>query len=330
MQASGGNKDPVILNITNGGSAADIMLQAGIAGEILPWKDVLHDGPVPYESLRELSKTRADFIHRCGWGASEEEVLQDFRERDETLLTWEFYDRIVLWFEHDLYDQLQIIQLLDFFHHQPEALERLWLINPDRYLGMLTPEQMKALLEEARPVTSEQLRLANRAWSAFRKPTPEMLHRLLLEDLDALPWLHLAIIRLFEEYPACHNGLSRTARQLLEIAATGETRIDRIFEASQQQELARFMGDASFEQIIRQMLRGEAPLLKNRGEPVTCPFNPRQKLHLTETGRAVLDGEINWLDLQPIDRWIGGVHLTAENLWCYDAGHHHIKRITLG
>lgn len=45
-----------ILNITNGDCAVSIMQQANIAGDFLPWRDVLHDGPVPENlSLAELS-----------------------------------------------------------------------------------------------------------------------------------------------------------------------------------------------------------------------------------------------------------------------------------
>jgi hypothetical protein len=58
-----------ILNITNGDSAVMVMQQAGIPGVFLPWRDVLHDGPVPAGlSLEKLSEVRAQFISDQGWG----------------------------------------------------------------------------------------------------------------------------------------------------------------------------------------------------------------------------------------------------------------------
>ena len=58
-----------ILNITNGGSAVEIMKEANIEGVFLPWEDVLHDGPVPDNlSFENLSKVRAEFIIKRGWG----------------------------------------------------------------------------------------------------------------------------------------------------------------------------------------------------------------------------------------------------------------------
>ncbi len=102
-----------ILNITNGDCAVDLMKKAQIPGSFLTWRDVLHDGPVPgLIGLRELSDIRARFLANRGWG-DENKIKQDFIQRDNTLKCYSNYDRIILWFEHDLYDQLQLIQILD-------------------------------------------------------------------------------------------------------------------------------------------------------------------------------------------------------------------------
>jgi hypothetical protein len=103
------NKQSKILNITNGDTAVEIMKQAGITGGFLPWRDVLHEGPVPAGlSLEELSKVRAEFISGRGWGDAET-IKQSFIDRDNQLKSYQDYEKVILWFEHDLYDQLQII-----------------------------------------------------------------------------------------------------------------------------------------------------------------------------------------------------------------------------
>ena len=103
-----------ILNITNGDSSVEIMNRAGVTGDMLPWRDVLHEGPVPLKlSLDELSAVRAKYISGQGWG-NLEEIQKLFIDRDATLKSCYAYEKVVLWFEHDLYDQLQILQILDF------------------------------------------------------------------------------------------------------------------------------------------------------------------------------------------------------------------------
>ena len=55
------------LHITNGDSAAAVMRRAGFSGEILPWRDVLHEGPVSaLLPLTTLSPLRAHFIAEAG------------------------------------------------------------------------------------------------------------------------------------------------------------------------------------------------------------------------------------------------------------------------
>ena len=94
------------LNIVNGDACIHIMKKAHIKGDFLPWRDFLHEGAVPANlSLEALSKIRAKFISNYGLG-SLEKIKKDFEARDRKLKSYKLYDKVVLWFEHDLYDQL--------------------------------------------------------------------------------------------------------------------------------------------------------------------------------------------------------------------------------
>jgi len=152
------------LNITNGDSAVEIMKEANIPGVFLPWRDVLHEGPVPEQlSLEKLSEVRAQFIIGHGWGKPEN-VRKSFIERDNELKSFAEYEKVILWFEHDLYDQLQLLQLLDWFHINTTGELKLTIICTDNYLGMLAPDEMKGLFEYEETVTEKHFLLANKAW----------------------------------------------------------------------------------------------------------------------------------------------------------------------
>ena len=103
-----------MLHITDGSVASGLIEAAGIDGEKLAWDDVLHEGPVPAgHALAELSAVRADFIARAGWG-ERAAVEAKFAARDSRLRALApAVGEIVLWFEADLYDQVQLIQVLD-------------------------------------------------------------------------------------------------------------------------------------------------------------------------------------------------------------------------
>jgi len=309
-----------ILNITNGDSAVEIMKDANIAGVFLPWRDVLHDGPVPEGlSLEELSDARARFIIERNWGEPEN-IRNSFIERDNELKSYGKYKKVILWFEHDLYDQLQILQILDWFNSNPVDEVELSIICTERYLGMLSPDEMKHLVKLEEPITENHLTLSSKAWSAFRTSAPEKWYDLLDLDTSTLPFLEGAIVRMLEEYPDCTTGLSRTAQQALTIISGGEKRPGRVFGCNQDLEDRVFLGDSSFWVILQEFLDSSPPLLSLPvGKKLTLPTSPDQELSITQTGREVLAGKRSWLEIVELERYIGGVHLTPENIWCWDS-----------
>ncbi len=130
-----------MLHITNGDCAVAVLSRA-VQGAMLPWQDVLHEGPVHAGiPLEDLSRRRAAFIASAGW-APLAAVEEKFAARNALLHQAIGHDEVVLWFEHDLYDQLQLIQLLDWFRLHPHP--ELSLVCEAEYLGDMTPARAVA------------------------------------------------------------------------------------------------------------------------------------------------------------------------------------------
>jgi len=317
-----------ILNITNGDCAVDVMKKAGLPGDFLPWRDVLHEGPVPKGmDLDELSQERAKFIASRGWGEANK-ILSDFVERDNVLKSFANYDHILLWFEHDLYDQLQLLQLLDWFNQNKTQKIQISLICVDQYLGPLSPEEMKELLKYQALVTKQQFSIASQAWKAFRESSPEDWVALLNIDTSELPFLHGTVIRLLEEYPNVKNGLSRTQQQALEVVASGIGHPWKIFDNSQRKEDRMFLGDLSFWEVLKEFIDSKPAILDViEGNVNLSPIQKEHSLSITEAGKEILSNKKNWLEIREPDRWIGGVHLHPGQNWCWDTDN---KTITNG
>lgn len=310
-----------MLHVTNGDHAADAIRAAGIPGEVLPWRDVLHEGPVPAGiPLRELSRVRAEFIASRGW-ASAEEARRGFEERDAALARSAAEDEVVLWFEHDLYDQLQLIQLLDWFtaHSHP----RLTLINPAQYLGPSPPDQIRALFALRAPVTDAHLADSRLAWDAFRAPDPRRTQAVLAMDLSALPHLGPALRRHLQQFPSTRDGLSRSERQALEVLADGPRTAGELFVASHHdREDPIFLGDSTFFGYLEDL----GPLLEIGGGP---EFRGRP-VALTALGRDILAGRADRVRAIGIDRWLGGVHLHGRaTTWRWDPAAERITRVVV-
>ncbi len=318
-----------MLHITNGDSAVERLRQADVPGELLPWRDVLHEGPVPAGfSLDELRPLRARFVASQGW-PSFEQALQDLARRDAALAGYPAHDEVVLWFEHDLYDQLQLIQLLDWFEGRQPAPSRLSLICQAEYLGQMGPERLQDLFQSRRPVSARQLALGHRAWEAFRSPDPAAILALLQEDTSALPFLAGALRRHLQEFPSVKNGLSRTESQALAALADGPRTVGEVYTAAHhEQEDAIFLGDHVFGRCLERLSRVERPLvLSDDGSPSAAPRHAERfaaywgsRVTLTNFGRAVLDGREDHVQANGLDRWLGGVHLSGKRVgWRWDA-----------
>ncbi len=308
-----------ILNISNGDCTIELMKQAGVEGDRLPWRDLLHEGPVPSGlSLQALSAVRAEYIASQGWG-NQQSIQDDFIARDKVLASYRDYDRVVLWFEHDLYDQLQLIQLLDWFNHQQLNGVELMLICIDEYLAQLSPEKIAALTPTAEPVSEQQLGLATRAWAAFTHETPRLWYELLDQDTAQLPFLAASIRRQLEELPDYRNGLSRTEQQILSALCAEPLTACELFEKSQAMESARFMGDSSFWLLLDAMINQDVPYIETEaGVRFSVPPDKNLCLNITRHGQDVFNRRINCLDNIKIDRWAGGIHLQKHNLWCWN------------
>jgi hypothetical protein len=313
-----------MLHITDGSIASDLIEAAEIDGERLAWDDVLHEGPVPAGlDLAALSKVRADFIADAGWDEPAA-VEAKFAARDGRLKALaRDVDEIVLWFEDDLYDQFQLIQVLDLFAGDVATVVPVSLVQLDGPFGMLRPADMTKLFAARREVTEGQVGLARRAWAAFRAPRPDDLQGLLCEDIDGLPYLREAIVRHLEEFPSIGNGLTGTEWQMLAALAGKRLAAASLFKTCLGAEKRAFLGDTVFLWLLMPLIGGPEPLIAFQGETAAeLARYPKlawgTPLHLTAAGKQVLSGRGDWMTMSGRELWRGGVLVNAENDWRHD------------
>jgi hypothetical protein len=305
------------LNITNGDHAVTRMQEAGVQGKIIPWRDVLHEGPVNASlSLHDLSELRALFIAERGWDDFAH-VSGDFDQRDRTLKELDSFSEIVLWFEEDLYDQLQLIQLLDFFARREGRNEKVSLIVIAGYLPNLSGKALADLEPARKPVTPDQLELGRRAWMAFGSTDPSAISRIISEDTSALPYLASALRRHLEEFPSLTSGLSRSeAAALTAIEAGHSTPVAAFLEVGKKEQSV-FLGDIVFYWYLERLSDNDTPLVTWKdGSRVVAPRGKEDsrefvtgELTVTDLGRDVLAGKQDWQRINRNSRWLGGVEV---------------------
>jgi hypothetical protein len=295
---------------------------AGVPGTCSIWADPLHDGPVPGGlNDAELLDLRAGYLGPADAPEHDMRLWRSPLERHDS------YEELILWFEHDLFDQLNLIQLLSWIRDHLPRTKPVSLIcigsfpgRPDfKGLGQLTPGELASLLETRQPVSDRQYDLARRAWQAFREPTPEALDELRQDDTSALPYLAAALARFLQEYPWTNDGLSRTERRLLDLATGDGIALRRAFPRMHEGEHAYYVADGSLAELAEALSRTLPPLLALDVSPATDAHLLRGTVALTDAGRLVLAGQLDRVETCGIDRWFGGVHLqSGGRIWRWD------------
>lgn len=316
---------PEALHISNG-DATDVP-GTGLARRVVYWRDVLHEGPVPEVAPAELRRIRAGFLGSYQ-GVERAGVMRGFAERDQALEA-NRDGEYVLWFEADLYDQLQITEILARLAGLGVPAGRITLICIGEHagiahfggLGELTAEQLRELphTNACARLTPAALELASRAWAAFRAPAPGGLSAIAATRLGELRFLGEAFDRLSREYPATRDGLSLTERRVLAAVADGAPVAAAAVGRAMARETRPFMGDSTYFDRMDRMAQGPDPLLLL--DPPGRPVDRATGVRLTDTGARVLAGQADQIALNGIDRWIGGVRLHGHHVpWRWDDG----------
>jgi hypothetical protein len=326
------------LHVANGTCTTRTIEAAGIPGACSIWADPLYEGPVPGGLAdADLLQVRTQFLSGPGAVTAAAFVgsdpaldpINDMRHWRAVIERQESYDELILWFEHDLFDQLNLIQLLAWVRNRVPAAKPVSLISigsfpgrPDfKGLGELTVDELASLFQTRQPIDEPQFDLAQRAWQAFREPTPEALDDLRQQDAAALRYLTAAITRFLQEYPWTTNGLSRTENRLVELAGGGGIELLAAFPRMHDSEQVYYVTDRTLAALAESLARTSPPLLTLDVSPPTRTEGEvlRGVATLTDTGRAVLAGRLDRVQTCGIDRWLGGVHLHGgSRMWRWD------------
>jgi hypothetical protein len=307
-----------VLHLRCGDDILARLREAGLPGRAARWGDPLCEGPIrPWPDAAARRAERAEWL-AARYGGAVDDHLATLAAEDAVLAEAAGEPEVVLWFEHDLFDQAILVHLLT----------RLAALAPDRTsllcigehpdepdfpgLGQLGAAQLAALFPARRPVTPEQFRLAQRAWAALGAEHPGSLEALVRDGTPELPFLADALRRWLAELPSVRNGLSQTESLALQAVAAGADRPRHAFEVVQRFEPRPWLGDRMFHARLRLLASGPRPLLTPAAGTLPAGTGvefEQATLEVTEDGRAVLAGRADWCALARPNRRHGNLLL---------------------
>ncbi len=310
--------DPSTTHLRCGSDIREGLRRAGFVGRFLEFSDPVCQGPL--ECGTDLIEMRSRFL-AATYEIDRAEARTRLDREMDALSESISHPRVVLWFEHDSFDQLILARILAFYAER-RAPRQLELICIDQFpglerfvgLGQLSPRELASLWAGRRPVGPDLLSFGSRVWVALTDPAPLALHELAIQATN-LPTMGPALRRHLQELPWTTDGLGLTERLTLELLERGPADERELFRRlTQEVEPLPFLGDTMFAAVLRRLANARTPPI----ELATMADSGRQ-IRLTDVGRLIQEGELSWLDCLPPVRWVGGVRIIpGSSVWCWD------------
>lgn len=307
-----------IAHLCNGDSTADGLSLADLPGDIRVWADALDQGPLLPVGSEAFRAARARFAVTAGWETNEAAAQAKLSGWDQSLAVLDApgMEEVVLWYEHDLFDQLALCRVLFLASFTEARSAQLTMVSIDRHpevplflgLGQLAPEQLAALWPRRTPIAKEAVEEAVATWIALTAADPRVLPYL-MKRVRALPFLAGAIERHLEEFPDPSSGLGRSERQALASIGRGAST-----HAEVRQELHAIDPRYPLTDV-----QGRAVLETLTSHELISASPAGEALAITARGRQALAGAFDVVAELGVDRWRGGVQLSGRGpVWRWD------------
>jgi len=323
------------IHITNGHSAAGPLRQALRNSRCLV---LVHEGWLSYV------RVPAD---RCTnlWRQQRDAYVERYDDEDSASHTWDrslLYNldklqsarQISLWIGPNLEDQLLLAWLIQLLKVVGIDISSLVVKYCGRYSkagyiysppGVLSADDFQAV-PSGLPLTAQQVAELDEAWTAITARDPLDLAAFANRQASANPCLLPALKALMHRYPAVGTGLNDW-EDLLMYYVTKKIKksVSHLVGYTMAHDLD-WPDWAGSDYLIERILRLADPQLPHPylqingpeahrlSGPIECQYiGMRSELTVTEAGRNAEADEANFVKLNGIDEWIGGVHLDSKS-----------------
>jgi hypothetical protein len=315
-----------MIHLVAGESALGTLRETSVPGDKFSIDDLLMEGPI-LGGLQSNSSwiIRADYLEQH-FSIPKSDYLSRNVERDRVLRQSLSHNEIVLWFEFDLFCQINLLYVLDWYAAHGPGRARLTLICPETFpgrngfrgLGELRSDEIGSLFPGRSEVTGDQKREAQLGWQAYGNEDPRAIENFLQSSAPALPLLAPALRGHLQRFPSTANGMGILGQKTLEILAQQPLDFHQLFpRVTGTPEIFRHgIGDLQLKACLHMLESGPLPLIKNNG-----------MWEITTAGRSVIENRADAIQLNGIDCWCGGVHLTRDNQWRWNAPRQKVERM---
>ncbi len=292
------------LHVLNGDATLEIFEQTNLPGNKMVWREVLSEGRVPEtigaETFWEVRSSFFESFFEAEEGKYHKLTIEEF----EKVESFSQYDEITLWFEYDLFCQLNMMALLSWFARQHLGNIQLSLVcigeipGYERLVGLgeipsnLYPE----LFEKRQSLTKEDLDFAEEFWAVFSSDNPTRLRDLAETYSNRFPYLPAAVYAHLQRFPSTNNGLNVIENKMMHIVHSGVGDSKKIVGKLLREDNAFGFGDWQYFKYLENLY----PLMQDD-----------EGLQLNALGEKVLNGQEDFVKWAEHDYYWGGTHFKS-------------------
>ncbi|MCK5442774.1 MAG: DUF1835 domain-containing protein [Maribacter sp.] len=289
-----------LLHITNGDNLTNRLESLHLKGDIITWREMLCEGKtLTNVGSESFWKTRFEFLSKNykvtkTWFV--EKTLKEYR----SLCNHKQQDQIVLWFEYDLFCQINMLAVISWLktHRKYANISLVCSGNENETdtmygLGEVNDEQLLELYENRIELSQDDIEYADYVWQLYCSDNPIRLENLTDFRDYQFDYLSDAIKSHLRRFPSIKNGLNGIENHILQLSVDKKPKSKRelVRTALSNQGLYGF-GDTQYERIITSL------------KPLYSTFNP---VRLNKKGKEILDGQTSYYSsIRDNEAYLGG------------------------
>lgn len=215
-----------ILHITNGDSTTDYLQKLKFSGEFITWREILCEGKTTADIGSEAFwKTRFEFF-KTSYKINKQSFINYTLKEYRKLCNEKNQKEIVLWFEHDLSCQINMLALISWLKRYrkgyPISLVCSGKIGNSKKmfsLPELNEKQLQRHFKNRIELTQDDIEYADYIWQLYCSESPLRLETVYkFNPMSPFQYLATAIEAHLKRFPSVENGLNTIENTILKTA----------------------------------------------------------------------------------------------------------------
>lgn len=210
------------LHIVNGDSLAEQMQELNLPGELIVWRELLCEGPTIQEINSEFFKIRKKFLKQA-YDISAENYEERFISEIKKLKALKDYDKVVLWFEFDLFCHINMLAAINLLSEKDKSTpislvcsKKLEGEKEFQPLSQLKINELQNHYENSIPLNTEDIEVALLIWELYCGNNPLKLKPQIKVNTN-FEYLSSCIRAHIERFPNSVTGINSLERNVLKL-----------------------------------------------------------------------------------------------------------------